>query len=378
IYDPMVCSIGSGKMAAMARLLGAGSFSYAITEEVNSQKLAAQSVHRLLRDVDEANLLDEKDMHVFDWQPMTDPLNLVCCNACKKPIKTSQYAVHAELCKSLKSTEEIASELDGGAGHKKPPRKERKKSTLTHAKQALMTGEQERPVSVNAEDITLSGVQSDEQVGMTSAPMKAKDVAFKMDSSGVSLENTKSFGRPMPPPRKRSKSIAAGVQQSDDIETACGLPAPLATKLYYSQRNHRLRSAFSHIYFDALPKEHHNDPASSKLLGHEIVPLLSTPNDISSEQMIYQPEMKGETNNFTCGQQPEQILIQTSEACLTVSGECPTVMTLTNHSVNNALKLQFEPAGMMRNMYLPKPRPFGGSSGKLGSIQQLKGSVPVV
>ncbi|EYU43885.1 hypothetical protein MIMGU_mgv1a016091mg [Erythranthe guttata] len=63
----------------------------------------------------------------------------VCCNACKKPIKASQYAAHAaywffifaELCKSFSSSVELEQELDAPAVNKKPPRKERKKLPMT-------------------------------------------------------------------------------------------------------------------------------------------------------------------------------------------------------------------------------------------------------
>lgn len=63
-------------MAAMARLLAAESVSQTIAEDVGHQKLAAQYIHRELREADEANFLDEEDMLVFDSKPMTDPLNL--------------------------------------------------------------------------------------------------------------------------------------------------------------------------------------------------------------------------------------------------------------------------------------------------------------
>ncbi|KAJ0807470.1 hypothetical protein HanLR1_Chr00c1229g0797521 [Helianthus annuus] len=35
------------------------------------------------------------DMDVFGLRPMVDPLILVSCNSCKKPVKVSQYANHA-------------------------------------------------------------------------------------------------------------------------------------------------------------------------------------------------------------------------------------------------------------------------------------------
>uniref|UniRef100_A0A2P2KPY9 SAGA-associated factor 11 n=1 Tax=Rhizophora mucronata TaxID=61149 RepID=A0A2P2KPY9_RHIMU len=66
-------------------------------------------------------------MDIFGLMPMTDPLHLVCCNACKKPVKASQYAAHAEICRSLTSAGEMLLDTSGGIGHRRPPRKERKK-----------------------------------------------------------------------------------------------------------------------------------------------------------------------------------------------------------------------------------------------------------
>nr|GLL42098.1 uncharacterized protein LOC109168191 isoform X6 [Ipomoea trifida]GME05178.1 uncharacterized protein LOC109168191 isoform X6 [Ipomoea batatas] len=87
------------------------------------------------------------DMHVFGLRPMTDPLHLVCCNSCKKPIKVSQYVAHAEICKSLNSVDEIIPELDGGTRQKKPPRKQRRKSLNTYSNQAVAVRENEKPQS---------------------------------------------------------------------------------------------------------------------------------------------------------------------------------------------------------------------------------------
>ncbi|XP_065624621.1 uncharacterized protein LOC136061358 isoform X2 [Quercus suber] len=57
----MVCSLGgSGRMAVMARVLAAGSYSQNMAEEVGHLKLAAQYICRELREADEANLLDEE------------------------------------------------------------------------------------------------------------------------------------------------------------------------------------------------------------------------------------------------------------------------------------------------------------------------------
>ncbi|XP_031247823.1 uncharacterized protein LOC116105564 isoform X1 [Pistacia vera] len=129
----MVCSVGSGRMAVMARLLEVGRFSPNRADEVTHQKLAAQNIYRELRQADEANLLDEEDMHVFGLKPMADSLHLVCCNACKKPVKASQYAAHAELCRSLNATGEPMLDVYSGTGNRKPPRKERKKLLTAYA-----------------------------------------------------------------------------------------------------------------------------------------------------------------------------------------------------------------------------------------------------
>ncbi|KAL9266791.1 hypothetical protein AKJ16_DCAP03331 [Drosera capensis] len=72
----MVCCIAGDKMAVMARVLEAGSFSNCVAEKSGQQKLAALYIDRQLRDADEANLLDEEDMYVFDLKPLSDPLQL--------------------------------------------------------------------------------------------------------------------------------------------------------------------------------------------------------------------------------------------------------------------------------------------------------------
>ncbi|KAI4345484.1 hypothetical protein L6164_012605 [Bauhinia variegata] len=121
----MVCSLGSGRMAVMARLLAARKFSPTIAD-TGHQKSTAEYVCRQLREAVEANLLDEEDMHVYGLKPMTDPLQLVCCNVCKKPIKASQYGVHAELCRSLKFTEQTIWSLMGAWGTENQQGKKRK------------------------------------------------------------------------------------------------------------------------------------------------------------------------------------------------------------------------------------------------------------
>ncbi|BBG93231.1 hypothetical protein Prudu_001177 [Prunus dulcis] len=168
IQVSMVCSLGSGRMAVMARLLASGSVTQSIAEEVGHQKFDAQMICRELSDANEANLLDEEDMHVFGLKPMDDPLHLVCCNACKRPVKASQYVAHAELCRSLNAMQETTLEPDGSMGQRKPPRKEKKKLLTAYANQSTSVGELERSESVEADDIAVSQPQLDGQIGMNS------------------------------------------------------------------------------------------------------------------------------------------------------------------------------------------------------------------
>ncbi|XP_057476539.1 uncharacterized protein LOC130764356 isoform X2 [Actinidia eriantha] len=456
----MVCSLGNGRMAAMARLLEAGSYSQNIAEEVGNQKFAAQYIQRELREADEANLLDEKDMDVFGLEPMTDPLHLVrdfafiellinivlkvCCNACKKPVMASQYATHAELCKSLSYAEDIVSELDGGTGNKKPPRKERKKLT------AYSGGGKEKFESAEADDVATSEFHLDEQVQLASSfSMETKrnlsclDGALKMDVSRVSPGSSDHSTCAMRPPAKRSKLIAAeGLPMSDHLETANGVarslcictqkactckefpkgcrsektfdyvngyqkpsdvheccfpskdvPAPLATKMFYSQRNHRLRSALTYLYYEASSKEHSGDFVNSKALQGNAVPLqVSSPKNFSHEKINVQRE-KREKHSMPSVQKPDQILADSSEIYLDkLGGHTPAVNFSNDVPVNNGLRTQAAPVGIMRsnlrtqaapvgimrNNYLSKPFPFAGNSGtQLGNMQQPKGSVPV-
>eukprot|EP00850_Spirogloea_muscicola_P023040 SM000324S12597 [mRNA] locus=s324:11384:15105:- [translate_table: standard] len=118
-------------------------------EELAQQELALRMVADEIRDADEANLLEEEDMHVFDRRPLEDELPIVICNACRKPLKESQYVAHAARCKGTAFEREDAQVPVGGAAEgaataaatasapraagtssRKPPRKGRRKFPL--------------------------------------------------------------------------------------------------------------------------------------------------------------------------------------------------------------------------------------------------------
>ncbi|ONI28439.1 hypothetical protein PRUPE_1G142600 [Prunus persica] len=382
----MVCSLGSGRMAVMARLLASGSVTQSIAEEVGHQKFDAQMICRELSDANEANLLDEEDMHVFGLKPMDDPLHLVCCNACKRPVKASQYVEHAELCRSLNAMQETTLEPDGSMGQRKPPRKEKKKLLTAYANQSTSVGELERSESVEADDIAVSQPQLDGQIGMNSCCfMETKrnsayvDATYMMDGSGVSPGNTNGSTCVMLPPTKRSKMVAdrdssKGVISVSDIPNDSALkykksgqaleccmpikdcPLPLATKVYYSQKSNRLRSALCHLYHEAV--------ASTKELCSDMI-LIAKQRDSQSL-----PSMR----------KPDQILAQNSEVCLGNSvGSLPDGDFSNQFPVDNVPRPQVAGVGLTRSKILSKPYSFAGSSGQsLGTMQQQNGSVHVI
>ncbi|XP_050373580.1 uncharacterized protein LOC126791205 isoform X2 [Argentina anserina] len=360
----MVCSVGSGRMAVLARLLAGGSVSQGLAEEVPHQKSAAHLIYRELIEANDANLLDEEDMHVFDLEPMTDTLLLVCCNACKKPVKASQYAAHSVLCRSLNSAQESNLELDG-IGQRKPPRKERKKLSIAYAHQS--TSVRELQTSESADYVAVSQPQLDGKIGMNSScGVGAKgnsafvNTTHMMDGSGVSPENTNYSTSLLHPPTKRFKMMA-GEQPllSDDLGTTSVVselrstqeaycPAPLATKVYYSQRSNRLRTALCHIYSEAVTSN--KEPCN----------------------------VMRDAQSFPSIQTPDQILAQPIKACLEKPIDSMPAGDLSNQfPVDNVSRPQAAGVGLTRSKLISKPYSF--SSGQsLGTMQQRNGRVPVV
>ncbi|KAJ8766387.1 hypothetical protein K2173_022446 [Erythroxylum novogranatense] len=340
----MVCSLGNGKMAVMARLLAEGSLSHIPSckeknGDVNKQKLAFQCIYRELRGADSPNLLDEEDMHVFGLTPMTDPLHLVCCNACRKPVKASQYAAHAELCRSLISTGEMLLQPSGGIGHRKPPRKDKKKSLSSFSNQAAPAGEQEQFESIDVDESAALESHFDGQSKLRSSfSMDTKrnsacvGVTSMMDGKGVNHENTNPSACVISPPTKRSKLVLnQNLSQSDDLEISSYLagiessqvfdpcrelhkqcasesdlcngavfvkssqqayescqmardvPVPIATKIYYSQRNNHLRSTIGNLYHTVSAKGP-NDGVTCPDVSQEIKKEFQGHRGVSNDQ----------------------------------------------------------------------------------------------
>ncbi|XP_022939133.1 uncharacterized protein LOC111445115 isoform X2 [Cucurbita moschata] len=232
---------------------------YYRAEEAGHQKLASEFLCREIRDADEANLIDEEDMHVFGLKPMTDPLNLVCCNICKKPVKASQYIIHSELCRSLGLGQGAIMDLDGGMGHRKHSRKERKK--LLPADANISALEKEGSESAYADYSASPAFPTNNQFEMVKLTKRnTYNVApIPDDFTGVCpgvVDHSASLTHPS---TKRSKLITGeGLLLTSDLEPSSAkakiryVPFPLASKIYYSQRNNHLRSALGYLYWEAV------------------------------------------------------------------------------------------------------------------------------
>ncbi|XP_021862261.2 uncharacterized protein [Spinacia oleracea] len=377
----MVCSVGSVKMAVMARLSASGNISQGLAEKAGHQKLVAEYIQKELLEADDANLLVEEDMHVFDLNPLTDPLNLVCCNFCKKPVKASKFATHAELCRSLGSAEELLSELDRGTGNQKPPRKERKKS-VTAEKRLTLTGVQEKLANVDASETAVSSFQLEDQGGITfSCLREAKGTIGKI--TGLAGETV--------PLIKRPKLIAADTAQpSDETRTVRGVrnitsfqdaityvPAPLATKIYYSQRNNRLQASISHMFNRASTEKCCIN--ERQMLGNPIILEASSLGAFSERQFDDQFQ-KSYAHSSPTALNANQTFRQGSAVSLVKNG--PGGGEASNNFVNqfsmiDAYTSQTPADGAIAARYHPKPYPFAGDSA-LATIQRPTGSVPVV
>ncbi|KAK1318141.1 hypothetical protein QJS10_CPB04g00731 [Acorus calamus] len=363
----MVCSIGRERMADTVRLLASGNIPEITSEEATHEKLAVQFIHRELNDADEANLLDEEDMHVFDSRPLTDPLHLVCCNACKKPIKASQFAAHAERCRSYSTAEDIALENDGGTGHKKPPRKGRKKSQTAQDGQGTPIGEQERSESIDGDDVAVSESNVDEHVGMASS------VAQEGHSERLVAGREEPCGNA---PVGFQKSVR--VVEHDSFANGChpsGSPVPLASKIYYSLGNRRLRISLGHLYREASEKEHLDSVGPKILQGNSMMlPKVSSPNCMvgGANKVDMSKKEQNDACHLPSVRKPDQILAQSSELCLGASGGYPSAMGLQNPSRDSNFPKPADngPAGMIRSTYPPGSYSFPGNQGTALGVMQ--------
>ncbi|OAY84588.1 hypothetical protein ACMD2_20553 [Ananas comosus] len=356
----MVCMLGHGRMATMVRLLTIENCSDITPEEMTREKIAAQIIHKEFLEADDANLLEEEDMHVFDCRPLTDPLHLVRCNACKKPIKESQYAAHAERCRSFSSNRDSVVELDGDSGHKKPLRKGRKISqssngSILSSNQRLHVDEKQKSESMNRNDG--GGSQSN----------------FENQST---LHSTHSGEAPR---TMRSLDHITTVNASENGHGDA--PVPLATKIYHSQGNYRLRLKLGHLYRATSGIENSSNYESSNAVedGMSAPPVFNKlPHEAQKDNF---PQMKKDAYSLGVVCDSDQLTRQSSELHADLSGELTSAISLpiqvqrTNFS-RLEQPVAAAPKGMTKVKYHGTAYSYSGSSGSLGAMQQANGSVP--
>ncbi|KAF9605380.1 hypothetical protein IFM89_016957 [Coptis chinensis] len=365
----VVSGLPRGRMAAMVRLLGDGSYSETRPEEVGHKKLAAQSIHGELCNVDEANLLDEE-----------------------------------ERCRLLNSMEEFFLEVDGigGNGHKKPPRKGRKKSQTVQE-----IGVRGRFYIMDGTETTALESVVDDENGSTSFSREAKGNSSRIGGVSVKDVSVACPGNANHPlvglssSEKRTKIAAEHLLTPEGLEAVHGVtrnnglnyvkastspPLPLATKMYHSQRNHRLRCALKHLYHEASMKEHTSDPMSPKLVQENVMlsSQVSLPKDLLHDSQSDEFLQKKDTCSLVTVREHDQILAQSSDLCLGNSRGYPSAVDFAGKFRDNSFprpapSVETATMGKMRSRYLSTTYSYPGNSGTpLGTMQQQNGSVHVV
>ncbi|WOL15734.1 hypothetical protein Cni_G24515 [Canna indica] len=323
----MVCMLGCGRMAAMVRLLKVGSFQGITPEESTNEKIVAETIHNEFYDADEPNLLKEEDMHIFDYRPLTDPLHLVCCNTCKKPIKASQYSAHAAHCGLLNCTSDDL-ELDGGLNHMKPTRKGRKLTQTTN-------GKQENPVLM---DGNVGGGSASTFAALDNAtPLDASEIAPGGGELQESLRRREVHGNASskyPSTTKSHKHIPVDCQHH--LREA---PAPLASKIYYSRGDHRLRQELCHLFHESWAHGRNSlTPEPEQALENGAISSHVISSKLLSGTVRDVPQIKKDACNLAALPSPDQILAQSSDKYSGKSRGLPSTISFPNQFCNASSK----------------------------------------
>ncbi|KAK8458351.1 hypothetical protein SEVIR_3G361300v4 [Setaria viridis] len=266
----MVCMPGHFKMASVLKLVMTEN--HTAPDDVMHEMTAAQVLQKQLFDAHEPNLLDENDMHIFGSKPMADPLDLVCCSTCKKPVKASQYAVHTERCSSGK----VNTNDSVGVDHESPT-KPRKKG---------------RKIKVISNGIHIK--------------VKAKfQPESKNGANTFELDN----GR------------ASKVQPIDSTDA----PVPLATKMYHSQGNYRLRLELGQLYRESCMEHLSSHTTLNLSHGNGLMASQFTPCDNSSlpasqKNLVPQTKLIASTSE-SCSGIPQQLSASTPNHSLITKTE---------------------------------------------------------
>ncbi|TKY72016.1 hypothetical protein E2542_SST00750 [Spatholobus suberectus] len=151
-------------------------------------------------------------------------------------------------------------------------------------------------------------------------------------------------------------------------------PAPLATKIYYSQRTNRLRARIRHLYFQDLNEQLCTDVVCRMTSHAEMVAFPdSSLRDSSFDQMDNVHESR------LPAQKSDNILAKSSEICLLKAGGLPSSGLSSQFLLDNVSRSAATHVGLTRNNFLPTSYSFASNTGNpLGTMQQPNGSVPVI
>ncbi|CAN1854009.1 hypothetical protein LINPERHAP1_LOCUS41196 [Linum perenne] len=335
----MVCSVGNGRMAVMARILAAGSVSNNVPEETDQQKLAAQWMYRELREADEANLLNAEDqVTTVVEQERLESFNVnnvtkLEARFGKQPVMSSSPYSHTT-GKSLRMN--VASEITDPSLYGIPPPTKRPKPYVPFATYIMKF----------LKYLTVLHLGSSDELKLILC-------------NGFEMTPSCGTGTKIP-------IVNAVISKRDGHNNDFGLvntdyPVPLATKIYYPQRRtNRLRSAVAHMYHASLNEEIPCDMSPD--VPHRTNQL--TASTQMGQHVDEITDYEGDHSAFTPGQ------ISEAEGCLQ-----DTSMS-TQFPVSNLLVPQTPPIGLLGSKYLSSPYSLGGNSGQsIGTLQQKNGSV---
>lgn len=231
----MVCMSGHFKMASVLKLVMMEN--HTMPDEAINEKSSSHILQKQLLGAHEPNLLDEDDMHIFGSKPMADPLELVHCNTCTKPIKASEYAPHAERCSSGKVNPNVSMGVYDDADPKNPPKKGRKIKLSSNGNQKEHTKVEAKSQSQNrntVNDFELNNGNATKPLDCTADP--------------------------------RLKIFADNAASTNAPESCFrDVPAPLATKIYHSQGNYRLRLELGQLYRESCAEQSHSYAANTTI-----------------------------------------------------------------------------------------------------------------
>eukprot|EP00252_Welwitschia_mirabilis_P018264 TRINITY_DN4058_c0_g1_i1.p1 TRINITY_DN4058_c0_g1~~TRINITY_DN4058_c0_g1_i1.p1 ORF type:complete len:414 (+),score=106.56 TRINITY_DN4058_c0_g1_i1:588-1829(+) len=409
-FHSLTPTTGRGRIVAMERLLSSNSAIDHFSDIPPQDKLMTQFIQRELNEADEMNLLDEEDMHVFDRKPLQDPLQLVLCNTCRKPVKASQYVGHAERCKAMFSPDENMMEFDGGTGPKRPNRKARK---LVQSIHDTVNGRDKAMFECLDDDSTASeSANFDEaQAGIVSSSstelkkaLTSMDDSLIVDGSRSGTGSTSVSELPISPSKRAKLVSSQSSLTTEEHDNVCGvitesgpcqaplsyIPLPLATKIYYPRQNLRLRAVVGHLFRESLTRENAHDLSASRCIpGDSDVQSTIThgalpESETSDLQKEFFNHKKKEALTACSMRNLEHIPSATTETCQTTSARQQPHMKFPSQYHDNRVSvphLAIDPgtAGTMRNRFLQTQYNFPPAAGSaVGSMQQATGIVPVI